>query len=233
MYSLSLPYSLARVVMNRHFYGAAHGACVDELARREVMYSRSGLTFSRDWTARISDDQLMLSSIMTLGPFRGSGELKAAIDSDLASVCQHITTDVLFPLHQIPSQVLLGSRPDHVAQRLQSVNSCPICMTDYCIGIHWQEKGWTLGITTYHMLGAIRSPWDWTWIAIVHLPDKAAKIPRSEQPSGNQPGIVKHMWSKLDDDIFHPRGEWVAVTWHPLRSCFSGCYSERSESNAV
>lgn len=74
-------------------------------------------------------------------------------------------------------------------------------------------------ITTYHMLGDTRSPWDWAWVAMVCGPDKAVKVSRFGQPSGNQPGIVKHMWSKLDDSIFHPRGEWsrVHVAWNPPR----------------
>jgi hypothetical protein len=85
-------------------------------------------------------------------------------------------------------------------------------MTDYCIDINWKENGWTIEIITYHMLGDIRSPWDWTWIAMVYLPDKAVKIPRFKQPSGNHPGIVRHMWSKSDDHIFHPKGEWVTLS---------------------
>ncbi|KAL7964412.1 hypothetical protein HDV63DRAFT_398583 [Trichoderma sp. SZMC 28014] len=220
-----LPYPLARVVMNRHFYGAAHGACVDKLAHRdEFTDSSCGLTSSREWEARIIDDQLMFSSIIILGPLRDSEGLTAATKAALASVCHHIEAEELLPLHQIPTQVLLGSQPDRVAQRLQSVNSCPICMTDYCIDINWQENGWTIEIITYHMLGDIRSPWDWTWLAIVWLPDKAVRVPRFKQSSGNQPGIVKHMWNKSDDNIFHPRGEWVTVTWNPLRVCISGCY---------
>ncbi|EHK48520.1 hypothetical protein TRIATDRAFT_53926 [Trichoderma atroviride IMI 206040] len=225
LFSLSIPYPLARVVMNRHFYGAAHGVHVDKLAYRGKLTDPScGWTSSREWGARIIDDQLMLSSIMSLGPLRDSEGLRAVIDTGLASLCQHITAKVLFPLHQIPTQVLLGSQPDHVAQRLQSVNSCPICMTDYCIDVNWQETGWTIEIITYHMLGDIRSPWDWTWVAMAYLPYKALKVPRFKQPSGNQPGIVKHMWSKSDDDIFQPTGEWVTVDWHPFWMCILGCY---------
>lgn len=210
-FSLSLPYPLARVVMNRHFYGASHGVCVDKLAHRDQLtHSRCCWTSSRDWEARIIDDQLMLSSTISLGPLRDSEGLRTVIKTGLLSLCRHLTAEVLFPRHQISTQVILGSQPDHFAQRLQSVNSCPICMTDYCIDINWKGNGWTIEIITYHMLGGIRSPWDWTWLAMAYFPDKAVQIPRHKQPSGHQPGIVRHIWSKLDDHIFHPKGEWVA-----------------------
>lgn len=210
-FSLSLPYPLARVVMNRHFFGVAHGVYVDKLAARgEFTHPRDDLTSYREWEARIIDDQLMLSSIIRLGPLRDFEGLRTAINAGLLSLCHHLTAEVLFPHHQIPMQIILGSQPDYFAQRLQSVNSCPICMSDYCIDIHWKGNGWIIDIITYHMLGGIRSPWDWTWLAMAYFPDKAVEIPRHKQPSGNQPGIVRHMWSKYDDHIFHPEGEWVA-----------------------
>ncbi|KAL7784669.1 hypothetical protein V8C37DRAFT_413269 [Trichoderma ceciliae] len=187
-FPLSLPYPLARVVINRHLYGAAHGVCVDKLADRgEFTSPRCGLTSYREWGARIIDDQLMLSSIISLGPLRDSEGLRATIDAGLASLCHHLTAEVLFPHHQIPTQVILGSQPDHFAQH-------------YCIDINWQGNG------------GIRSPWDWTWIAMAFFPDKDVKTPRFKQPSGNQPGIVRHMWSKSDDHLFHPNGEWVTLT---------------------
>lgn len=222
-FSLTLPYPLARVVMNRHLYGEAHGVPVEKLTTRgEVESLCYNLRYSRAWDARIIDDQLMLSSVITLTPLRDTKGLRESIDTGLASLCRHLTTGRVSRRttgrvsyrHQIPELAI--SRPEYFIPCHQSIKSCPICMTDYCIDITWQGKGWDIKIITYHLLGDARSPRDWTWVAMVRFPDEAINAPRIKQSSGNQPGIVRHMWSKADELVLEPKGDWAeSPEWHP------------------
>jgi hypothetical protein len=82
-------------------------------------------------------------------------------------------------------------------------------MTDYCIDIGWhgRKKGWIIELVTYRQLGAFRSPFDSNW-----SPEHDTR-PEDAQRSLDQlrygPGISRHMWSKADEVLLEPEGEWV------------------------
>jgi len=206
----SLPYHLARVVMNRHFYGAAHGVPVRKLEMRTVdYYSTSEERLQDTWHARIINDQLMLSSVYTI--FNRQGDAKALrefIDSSGPGLCRHLCTKSWagYDVRRIPELTMGSSPPDYFASCTGSIKSCTVCMTDYCIDIDWhgRAKGWIIKIVTYRQLGTVRSPFDWNWYVMVEF--GPLDVLRS---SRYRPGIVRHIWSTADEVVLEPEGEWV------------------------
>jgi hypothetical protein len=136
-----LPYQFARIVMNRHFYGAAHGVPVRELEEYHVRRLSSGLKTCSTWHARIIDDQLMLSLVLTLSHNRGDAKLlRHYIDEKGPWVCDHLPTTTCYQSdrrYRVPELAMNSSSLDYFLSCNQSFKSCPVYMTDYCINIGW------------------------------------------------------------------------------------------------
>jgi hypothetical protein len=209
-----LPYPSARVVMNRHFYGAAHGVPASKLDGWDKLRdSRFGVKVCGTTYARIIDDQLMLSSVLTISQAQGDAKLlRQFIDRAGPRVCHHLPTDSWSQqnhIHRIPELVMNNSLPDYFVSCSPSIKSCIVCMTDYCIDIGWhgRRKGWIIKIVTYRQLGAVRSPFHRNWSSMLYgLPQDGQ---RSLDPLRYRPGILRHMWSKADEVLLEPGGEWV------------------------
>ena len=112
------------------------------------------------------------------------------------------------PNRRLPELQTSGLEPEFFITCTQSVRSCVVCMTDYCIDITWYDvrKGWVIRSTTYLELGECRSPFDWNWHVMVHHGIHDA--PRALDPLVRRPGIVRHMWSTGDDKVVEPQGKW-------------------------
>ncbi|KAH8892449.1 hypothetical protein GQ53DRAFT_861755 [Thozetella sp. PMI_491] len=207
----------ARVAMNRHFYGPEHGIPLRQLERKVTSSHVYGVDVYSGWKARVVDDQLMLSFVLTQSHQRGDVQaLRDYVDKHIWRVCRHLVTNSRYPssfrekIHE-----LAEGRPDRFVSCKQAVRSCTACLTDYSISICWQgtEKGWLIELVTYHQLGDCRSPHDWIWCVMAD--DDCDKRPRASQPKKYPPGIVKHRWSKSDGVIPELEGEWVG---DPARS---------------
>jgi hypothetical protein len=209
-----LPYPSARVVMNRHFYGAAHGVPASKLDGRGTKTDiKFGVKVCGTTYARIIDDQLILLSVLTISQSQGDAKLlREFIDQRGPIVCHHLHTATWSKrshIHRVPEIVMNNSLPDYFISCSPSIKSCIICMTDYCIDISWhgRRKGWIIKIVTYRQLGAVRSPFHWTWSSILYGLSQDGQ--RWLDPSRYRPGFLRHMWSKADDVLLEPGGEWV------------------------
>ncbi|KAI0969363.1 hypothetical protein F4678DRAFT_473973 [Xylaria arbuscula] len=227
-FSLSKPYHYgigyhhARLVMNRHLFGAPRGLPLDHLHRRFVELSPRSWT--QDWSARIVDNELFLRAIHV---FYGQDSVcsGAAIGHEDHFICPHIMTAMplgykVYFIDEIPE---LKDHHDHRLIPCRDIlRSCPRCLTDYQITIERAEgcerplrttptihqkawvsdgnpheaphaAGWQITIVTYHQVGSCRSPQDWKWKTLTFgLP--LLKSPRSE---GSYPsGAVIRKWQQ-------------------------------------
>ncbi|KAL1860752.1 hypothetical protein VTK73DRAFT_7185 [Phialemonium thermophilum] len=209
----SIWYHLARVVMNAHLYGAAHGIAVEKI--RSPLHSRQDYehdtVLSGEWRARIIDDQLLVSSSFTAFDPKGEAKvLRRYFDRRSLSICRHLHTRRMHCCGPdgVPE---LQTRPEseYFATCVSSVHSCAICLTDYCISVerHDGAKGWVVKVATYHQLGPMRSPFDWIWKVATRSSweDECRWTHRAEYP----PGSVRHKWSQGDALTLEPEGAFA------------------------
>lgn len=203
----TLLYPLARVIMNRHFYGAAHGPLAKVLSTSINDYGYWDGTHHTVWRARIIGDQLMLSSDITVVPHEKEEHARYTVDHAPHPLCPHLTTKAGSTPKQLPE---LAARPctDCFVPCHESIKSCPECLTDYCITITQQRKRWVIKVIAYHQLGAVRSPFDWEWRGMVQSRDRLEER-QSRYLLGHKPGMVRHLWSKADEVLLEPTGEWA------------------------
>ncbi|KAH7371569.1 hypothetical protein BKA66DRAFT_444026 [Pyrenochaeta sp. MPI-SDFR-AT-0127] len=215
-----IPYHHARLAMNRHFYGANHGPSVQYFAERASMhnslFSLSGtISDSRSLRARIIEDQLLFLSVTTMCHSRGdSRTLRNYVDSKGHLVCRHLTqsnrySDCL-PM-QLPELAKDKITPEHFAACHQSLRSCPICLTDYCIDISWRgrRKGYVIKVSIYRLLGDCRSPFSWSWSNMATW--QGVDEPRIKFPIQYRPGIVRDTWTKADGLDEGAQCDWVEI----------------------
>lgn len=210
----TVPYHFARVVMNAHFYGDAHGVPIEKLSQglRSRHDVRSGVRLSGTWRSRIVDDQLILFSEFTAFQSHGNAKLLRGFLNEFGLwVCNHLRS---CPRRRrgsrcgLPELARNSSPPEYFASCTSSVNSCAVCLTDYCIDIAEQgAKGWVVKIATYQQLGPVRSPFDWTWR--VATDRRRTEENRLMHRSSHPPGIVRHRWSKADVLTVEPEGGFV------------------------
>lgn len=202
----TLLYPLARVIMNRHFYGAAHGPLAKVLST-SVSW-RWDHKYHKVWETRIIDDELMLSSDITIYPNANQENPRNAIDYASHPLCPHLTTsEYSYPQKQLP-ELAARCSTDYFISCHESIKSCPECLTDYCISITQQEKRWVIKVIVYNQLGAVRSPFDWKWSGMIRSRDRLEER-QSRYLLGHRPGMVRHLWSKADDILLDPKGEWA------------------------
>ena len=219
-----VPYYAARLAMNRHLYGPAHGITLSRLRPDSFRYkSRLGVKFSETWDLRIVDDRLLMSSVVTMSSSNDNGRvIRQYIDDDSRHrICEHLSTDddgLRSDPQRIPELATNCSSSNYIESCTQSVRSCTSCMTDYCIDIIWRnrERVWVIKIIAYHQLGACRSPWDWDWTVM------ASPRPNDRQvmdPVKYRPGIIRQTWHKSDGAMLDSKGEWAPGTGSPLLTC--------------
>ena len=213
----NVDYRFARVVMNAHFYGDAHGVPVEKLSGSLRLHRnrKNDVRFSGTWCARIINHQLMLRSSFTAFQCRGdANRLRCFLDQRGPWICNHLhcMPSAWNALRSVLPELDRGTLPpDYFEACVSSVNSCAICMTDYCIDIvrGCGTKGWVVKIVTYQQLGSVRSPFDWSWKVMT---DKCQqKERRLLHAAGDPPGIVRHRWSKSDALTMPPEGEFINI----------------------
>ncbi|KAM6482034.1 hypothetical protein HDV62DRAFT_361895 [Trichoderma sp. SZMC 28011] len=207
-----LLYPFARVIMNRHFHGAAHGPLPTVLSTSTNDYGFwDGYWNGRHhtvWKARIVGDELMISSAITIYPHENQENPKNTVDCAPHPLCPHLTTSAhSSPQKQLP-ELAARSSADCFVPCHESVKSCPECLTDYCITITRQKKRWAIKVIAYNQLGAVRSPFDWEWSGMVPSRFRLGER-QSRYLLGHRPGMVRHLWSKADEILLESTGEWA------------------------
>jgi hypothetical protein len=209
-YTCWIPYHLARLLMNRHFNGSAHGPPLHKIEDKTPLYGFSHKSIGSQSThARIIDDRLLVSSVLTI-----QGEPKALrtyTDLNGSKICEHLflSEGILRASVQIPELAKDKNAPSYFAPCHQSFGSCTLCMTDYCIGIYWNDKKkhYVVEFSMWRELGDCRSPFDWTWRAI-EAPDLNFDEPRKLKC---RPGVVRDRWNKVEGVVGNTEGSWVEI----------------------
>ena len=205
-----IPYHHARVVMNRHLYGASHGLPLRILEHYSLQTDLSyGAILQTSTKARIVNNELFLLQDCKVWHRRGyAPDLRLSIDESMLEICQHLTVykTESFSEHRIPELERGARGPSLFIACAASVGSCPTCLTDYSITITWRGKdeGWFIHMLIYRQFGSCRSPFDWNWR---HM----AESYNRNQPRclTEDPGIVKHRWSQGDSGTLGPIGKFV------------------------
>lgn len=211
-----IPYYYARLVMDRHFYGPAHGPPPQKLKERAHSYYYSdGVVNSVSQHARIVDDRLLVLSVMSMSHSRGnSTSLRSHIDSMGHSVCEHLVLGEGCPDYapmQLPELIKDKTTPNPFIPCDQAFGSCTFCLTDYSVDISWQgeRKGHVIEVFIYRQLGDCRSPFDWSWHTMSTLQTK--EEPRTAYPLEYRPGYVRDQWNKADGIASRTHGKWVEI----------------------
>ncbi|KAM7211062.1 hypothetical protein V8F06_013558 [Rhypophila decipiens] len=185
MSTVAISYPHVRLAMNRHFYGPPNGISLDIFQLKTTLVA----PWREQWSARIIGDELFLSATRTL-PWTDQQPRYAVVDSNFG-ICGHVrtvnslilqyTVDALHPIPTTPTSLVV---PCH-----EVFESCNKCLTDYDTMVEQrqaetrdpdtsdpdtsgQKRGnkctrvsWSITVTSYHRLGAGRSPSDPKWHA--------------------------------------------------------------------
>jgi len=198
-------YSWARLVMNRHFYGLTHGPDLKKiLVLQRIFYFRFN-AYSRikvHWDTKVIENKLYLHGTMVFKFHPKRRPTKKAVSPEapkpsqlfirccaLSLVCRHLRT-----VHSSDS-VEDGNGASHpLSPGINSlhVRSCPKCYTDCQMRLTSPSRRgcWGIKISTWHRLGACRSPHEEEWRCLVGpTPDG---VPVRKNSCG--PGAVYGAW---------------------------------------
>ncbi|KAK5996079.1 hypothetical protein PT974_04506 [Cladobotryum mycophilum] len=205
----TLTYAHARIVMNRHLYGPAHGpppSALDyEYVARSHGLSHDDIRMHITYSSRIISDELFRLTRYNIRQEHGnSSKLRECIDFSYFKICEHVS---MYPrrwgLH-IPQL----ARPQNQALFTpceSAVGSCPTCLTDYEITISdGSELGWCVEILVYQQFGSCRSPFRMKWRSIAE--DSMFNQPRCKKVV---PGEARHLWIAGDEDMADSKYSFV------------------------
>ncbi|KAF6812411.1 hypothetical protein CPLU01_14895 [Colletotrichum plurivorum] len=201
-----IEFSQAQLVMNRHFFGEHTGLPIESLHKTfefERTIPPAGLAvpeshfplenhpemthwkFSHDYSARIMNDELLVSrSHLVSASVCSLTEFLRVIDALELPVCGHIYAATRRPY--LPFETFWvdknGSIPELFEMWLESTQeapgtkrvythgtlgdgACKTCFTDYLLKAEPGDRDghWHLNLTTYHNLGSCQDPNDPKW----------------------------------------------------------------------
>lgn len=208
----NLNFHLARLVMNRHFYGDPAGIPLQNLNTH--MTGHEG-TWQLIWAAKIIDDELFMRIEHKFCNFRKGHtdhSLRTIIDQRFARrICDHI--------HSSSKTISESNTKDGIdgafVECRNVKTSCTMCLTDITTtverkevrekrlrdgSLEWYEPrasnqklpsriSYLVTITGYHQLGSCRSPNSWKWKAITGDP-----LARTRDETIYPPGSVRKKW---------------------------------------
>jgi hypothetical protein len=212
-----IPYHHARLLMNRHFHGSAHGPPLHKIEDKTRLYDSSNKTIGLQSThARIIDNRLVLSSVTTM---RGDPKaLRVSIDFHGSPICEHLhlAERNWYASVQVPELAKDKNAPSYFTPCHQSFGSCILCMTDYCIDIYWddEKKRYVVDCSVWRELGDCRSPFDRTW-RMIEGPAFGFEEPRALK---YRRGIVRDRWNKAEGIYGNTEGSWVEIPAYVRRT---------------
>lgn len=182
-----LDYCTARVLTNHQLLGPRHGIPASYFSKTSDYKHLwvEGIRESEVWTAKVIHGELFLSCIHTIfHKAADAGALQRYCNTEHIEACPH----TWFGSHlgfRLPRDVI-GNTECHF------VGWCGKCETDWDVDIECAdtERGWAVTITTYHGLGACRSPQDQKWQAF-----SASSIFGKGHREVNG-GAVKELWQQ-------------------------------------
>lgn len=194
-------YHTARLIMNRHLYGASHGPPLRHLQVRHARRDRYlDVKIEQSLEARIIDDELFLHIRFTVHQDRGRWTDSNDILWD--AICPHLTiSEVERYKSLVPDLIQRAVVPDRSGRVAGPVRSCPQCFTDYQIDVDWlsfaraQRQKWVIRVQKWAELGNCRSPQDDMWCGLTRG-DKLGEERSLTCPAGT----VRQRWVELDGD---------------------------------
>jgi len=178
-----LTYSWARLVMNRHLYGALHGPPLQDIEATQRMCEPCyGVIITIFSSAKIISNYLYIHGTMV---FRSDGKkgnaqsLRNFIEHfEDSLVCRHLRAAMIPELCRDEE----SSRPFHPTSG--NIRSCAVCFTDYQIRVAlgdsprrttqkssqrepMEGEDWSIEVARWHNLGECRSPHDLEWYNLV------------------------------------------------------------------
>jgi hypothetical protein len=227
------PFALGRVVMNRHFLGAAHGLPPEILRHQQDFVHGSGAAWCRRWDAKIIDDALVLQSQTMFWHKDGDAKaLRGFIEATWDRVCCTMLAEARwakssssktrwfngywFKSRAPPSHLSLSHWKDVTALRRgpgpldyfqacrNVVASCANCMTDFSITICQGEEGdWEISLATCHDLGSFRYAEGWKWAAAIGNTRRPCRTLKAGPDC--VPGVVMQRWKDAERAEFYER----------------------------
>ncbi|KAK2008715.1 hypothetical protein LZ32DRAFT_448236 [Colletotrichum eremochloae] len=209
-----MPYHHARLVMNRHLYGKAHGFSV-ELLNTDIKPWLGGRVACRStWRVRIVDDELFLFIHETVNHPEGDmGKLEKWLEDGGGRICKHRFAWDL-PRRTSQSNMALNAGPElHdgwptsiplpaflADMQRNAILSCPLCPTDAEIKIKWHggRKQWAVEMKTWRLFGKCRSPFDPIWESLTVTQRDLSGPPWNRRAEEYPPGEIRYKWGKAD-----------------------------------
>lgn len=193
-----LKFYSARLFINCHLYGPAHGLPLSKLEKQSDTISPSGVHMQVVRRGRILEDELFILVTYTIKGSQGrGGSLRRLMEQSDITICNHVhATDDSSILHNWKAGKLRRYSLDVPLVPCETTTeSCPLCLTDYSVQITRLEqgKGWTVILDVYKQLGGCRSPYDWKWRCTSEK--SLMNEPRS---INNQAGVVRNRWAAAD-----------------------------------
>ncbi|KZL80359.1 hypothetical protein CI238_08998 [Colletotrichum incanum] len=196
-------YHHARLIMNRHLYGASHGLPVRILNEDERPFYKTDINFKYTWRARIIDDELFLLITQTVHQPKSNmvrleewlNDLGGISPVPLSSQPKFLTPHRNFTADAPPS----ASLPTFLAGMQRNATlSCPVCLKDAEIKIKWvgAREQWSVEMKTWRQFGTCRSPFDSSWESMTCEP--SSRTPEECRAQEHPPGAVRYRWSKGD-----------------------------------
>ena len=181
----SLGYYHARLVLNRHLYGAPRGLPLQNLNADSIPGTIVS-NWRQSWTARVIDDELFLRATHTINrQCMSERVLRFLIDQSCSYfICSHTDSSHDVPALRKPRVSISDTTRPLFVECREQLGSCVWCLTDHCTTIErkrgpkdavpgtlaWHQPAslvWTITIVAYHRLGSCRSPDDWMWRSLV------------------------------------------------------------------
>ncbi|KAH7176931.1 hypothetical protein EDB81DRAFT_752247 [Dactylonectria macrodidyma] len=193
-----LEFSSARLFMNYHLYGPAHGLPLSKLERRWNTKSSNGVQMQVVRRGRIIHDELFVLVTYIIKSSQGKGgSLRRFMEQSDISICNHVhaTDDSSILYNWKAGKLIRHSLDVPLVPCETTTESCPMCLTDYSVKITMLEqgKGWTVALDVFKQLGGCRSPYDWKWRSASEI--SLVNEPRS---INNQAGIVRNPWAAAE-----------------------------------
>lgn len=214
-----LGYHHARLVTNRHLYGAPCGLPLSSLDVASVPYPQTQTApywRQRLCRARIIDDQLFLCVIHTIDSLEipvTDRALRSAIDMGYHySFCRHIDPAYNVPALKAPPQQSRSSTQNLFSQCQDVAQSCHLCLTDFYTTVehknapdrtlvgYWKRfrgirtSGWVITTVSYHQFGGCRSPDSWEWRVMVERNRLVKDDLDWRDNSRYPPGSIRDKW---------------------------------------
>lgn len=207
----NLPYPLARVIMNRHFYGDKHGLALKKLTQTSTPYIWSDGTNVRSSSQGyiVGDDLYLIHDCRIWQKHGKAPELRQFIDGTEVRICPHICLgrEMFSSDSRIPQLNQPATEPAPFSPLSNAVGSCPTCQTDYSLSITYEgeKRGWIIAVRVYQQFGSCRSPHDWTWR---HMAEESElNQPRSVAVG---PGMLRYWWGCANEEgVVGLEGEFV------------------------